>query len=214
MMYRFENLNFETYYEAFVSGAIDNAVKSLCLPAINPQTGKPYVTQWGIPCTSMSFLLGAERLGSCFPKGAKWTDMWQGMQAALAAVTKDKPKKRLGCFTPYTRDLSKKNHELLKELGYTIETAISLDQEKCSVISTIDPKFIFKGVVEMCKDAEVDCVMIGCSSLRACMPGFISSLEKEIGVPVVTSTQAFLWHMLREAGIPDQIEGYGVLLKL
>ena len=30
--------------------------------------------------------------------------------------------------------------------------------------------------------------------------------------PVVTSTQAFLWRLLRVAGVHDQISGYGALL--
>ena len=36
-------------------------------------------------------------------------------------------------------------------------------------------------------------------------------LEAVIGKPVVTSTQAFLWKLLRVAGIHDQISGYGTL---
>ena len=36
-------------------------------------------------------------------------------------------------------------------------------------------------------------------------------LEAVIGKPVVTSTQAFLWKLLRVAGIRDQISGYGTL---
>ena len=41
--------------------------------------------------------------------------------------------------------------------------------------------------------------------MRACQPGFIDELEAVIGKPVVTSTQAFLWKLLRVAGIRDQI---------
>ena len=59
--------------------------------------------------------------------------------------------------------------------------------------------------------AEADIVVIGCSSLRACQPGFLDALEKKLGKPVVTSTQSFLWYMLREAGRTEQIEGYGKL---
>ncbi len=41
----------------------------------------------------------------------------------------------------------------------------------------------------------------------------IARLENELGVPVITSTQALLWHALRLAGIDDPIEGYGRLLE-
>lgn len=36
--------------------------------------------------------------------------------------------------------------------------------------------------------------------------------QARLGKPVVTSTQAFLWHMARTAGVERQIGGYGALL--
>ena len=206
--YRYEDPSFETYYQAYVSGAIENAVKSLCLPE------KTNVTQWGIPCMSISSWLSPGRLKSCFPADTELTDMSQGVLAALSILTADRPSKRLAILTPYTRDLSLKNHDLLKDQGYSIEKAIYLDHEKSSTIKTIELPHVAKCVVKMCANTEVDVVMIESSALRCCMPGFITLIENKIGVPVVTSTQAFLWHMLREAGINDKLQGYGKLLKL
>jgi maleate isomerase len=37
-------------------------------------------------------------------------------------------------------------------------------------------------------------------------------LEQTIGKPVITSTQATLWHALRLAAVEDRIAGYGRLL--
>ena len=37
----------------------------------------------------------------------------------------------------------------------------------------------------------------------------IDRLEQTLGKPVITSTQATLWHALRLAGIEDHIRGYG-----
>jgi maleate isomerase len=41
----------------------------------------------------------------------------------------------------------------------------------------------------------------------------IARLEDRLGKPVITSTQATLWHALRLAGIDDRIAGYGALLE-
>ena len=60
-----------------------------------------------------------------------------------------------------------------------------------------------------CDDAQA--LVIGCSAMRACEPGFIDELELAHGKPVVTSTQAFMWSLLRTAGVMDQIDGYGKL---
>jgi maleate isomerase len=38
-------------------------------------------------------------------------------------------------------------------------------------------------------------------------------LEKVIGKPVITSTTATLWKLLRSAGVGDRVSGYGVLLE-
>ena len=39
----------------------------------------------------------------------------------------------------------------------------------------------------------------------------IDRLEQKLAAPVITSTQAILWHALRLAGIDDRIRGYGRL---
>jgi len=41
----------------------------------------------------------------------------------------------------------------------------------------------------------------------------VAALEQTIGKPVITSTQATLWHALRLAGIKDLLPGYGRLLQ-
>lgn len=43
--------------------------------------------------------------------------------------------------------------------------------------------------------------------------GAVETLERELGINVVSSAQAIVWHALRMAGIEDRVEGYGRLLK-
>jgi maleate cis-trans isomerase len=40
----------------------------------------------------------------------------------------------------------------------------------------------------------------------------LERLEQELGKPVISSTQAMLWHALRVAGVPDAVHGFGRLL--
>ena len=62
-------------------------------------------------------------------------------------------------------------------------------------------------------DAEaLDAVFVSCTSLRAY--GVAADLESELGVAVVSSNLAFGWHLLRLAGINDQLEGLGRLFSL
>ena len=52
-------------------------------------------------------------------------------------------------------------------------------------------------------------MFVSCTSLRVLdiAPG----LEAELGVPVVSSNMALLWHLLRLAGVDDDLSGFGRL---
>jgi maleate isomerase len=43
--------------------------------------------------------------------------------------------------------------------------------------------------------------------------GAIDTLERELGVSVMTALQAIVWHALRRTGVGDRIEGFGRLLR-
>jgi len=60
-------------------------------------------------------------------------------------------------------------------------------------------------------DARSDALIMTCLNTRS--HTVIDRLEKTLGKPVITSTQATLWHALRLAGIADRIMGFGKLLE-
>jgi len=202
-----------TYRDAFAAGAINHAVKSLAWPKKTlPQHGdKDYITVWGVSCTSMSFVLGEERVKSCFPDGAVTTDMWLSVLAALRRLDA----KRIAMLTPYIAELSHKNEQLLKDQGFSVVASMSLGLTRDVESSAVTPEYIEECVKKIAKEGNPDVVFIGCSALRACTPGFLSKLESQLdGVSVVTSTQAFLWNMLRTVNVDDKVEGYGKLFEL
>jgi maleate cis-trans isomerase len=41
----------------------------------------------------------------------------------------------------------------------------------------------------------------------------LEALERDLGKPVISSNQAFLWRALRLAGVRDAVSGYGRLLR-
>src|SRR6185436_9142403 len=60
-------------------------------------------------------------------------------------------------------------------------------------------------------DKRADGLVMTCLNTRS--HTVIDRLEQELGKPVVTSTQATLWHALRLAGIAGPVAGYGRLLE-
>jgi maleate isomerase len=59
-------------------------------------------------------------------------------------------------------------------------------------------------------DPQSDGLIAACLNFRSHL--VIDTLETRIGKPMVTSTQAVLWHLLRLAGIKAPIHGFGLLL--
>ena len=60
-------------------------------------------------------------------------------------------------------------------------------------------------------EPDSDGTIIACLNFRS--HPIIKELEARTGKPVVTSTQATLWHVLRLAGVSTPISGYGRLLR-
>ena len=58
---------------------------------------------------------------------------------------------------------------------------------------------------------DADGILISCGNLRSFEA--IEALEKDTGLPVVTSNQAGLWQALRMVGIHDQLPNLGRLLR-
>ena len=84
---------------------------------------------------------------------------------------------------------------------------------KDQLTSRVDKNTITQWVKDIASNENIDVVIIGCSAFRACSQGYIDYLESLISKPVITSTQCFLWNMLRLSGIKDNLGGYGTLFR-
>lgn len=170
----------------------------------------------GVACTSLSMALRPgfvrEVLQAAHPTAAV-TDMLTAVAAACRAVA---PGGRLAMLTPYEPSL---HLDMVSAVGDATGSEIS--QHTClglrmdAEISSACPSYLAAAVEHLAEAASprVDAALLCCSAMRVCGPGFISALEARVGVPVVTSQQAFLWHMLRSAGVKEPVEGYGTLMK-
>ncbi len=56
-----------------------------------------------------------------------------------------------------------------------------------------------------------DAVLISGTGLPTA--GVLDTLERELGKPVLSSNQAFLWRALRVAGVRTPVRGFGRLLR-
>lgn len=205
-----ELINAETYQAAYESGDIHAAFRAISLPT-------NMLTVQGVACTSLSFLLGEEKLRKAAIEDVPLTNMWSAVKEALGKVAARS--KRIAVITPYIEEVHLENVRLLEsQAGLRVVKSMYFGCKVDQETSALTKEFIGDCALQVVQGIEddVDAVFLGCGGMRVCVDGFLDSLEKRLAsgnIKVVTSTQAFCWHMLRSAGITDQIDGFGWLMK-
>eukprot|EP00656_Telonema_subtile_P020068 TRINITY_DN21241_c0_g1_i1.p1 TRINITY_DN21241_c0_g1~~TRINITY_DN21241_c0_g1_i1.p1 ORF type:complete len:230 (-),score=48.28 TRINITY_DN21241_c0_g1_i1:35-724(-) len=174
-----------------------------------------YCNVVGLACTSMSFTLGPEivdnELKAAHPN-SRTIDMARSQLKALQVMGCTD----VGLVTPYIDVVHNANAAMLESGdGIKVQSSVNLGLVKSEFTSMVDRRTITDAVQTAIELSEqpLQAVVIGCSAFRVCVPGLISELEKEVGVSIITSTQAFYWNALRTGGVHDQIDGYGRLFK-
>ena len=164
----------------------------------------------GLACTSLAFALGTEHvqreLRAAHP-GARVTDMATALLAALDHVGARRP----ALLTPYIDELHQRNLELLAASGRDVVAHRNLGLLTDEEITSVSRRSL-RALAKDVDDDRADVLILGCSAFRTCTPGFLDMLEEELGKPVLSSQQVFLWHLLRLAGVDDRIGGFGSLL--
>lgn len=165
----------------------------------------------GLACTSMAFSLGQERvqdrLREAHPS-ARSTDMATSLLAALEHFGA----RRVTLLTPYSGRLTELVHQLLETRGVTVKAARHLELLTDAEMTQVAPSSLREALLALDSE-ESDAAVLGCSALRTLDPGFLDQLEAELGKPVISSQQAFLWHLLRMVGVEDRPYGFGSLLR-
>jgi maleate isomerase len=156
----------------------------------------------GYGCTSASTVIGSGNVTAAIQSvrpEAKVTDPL----AALIAAGRSLDVKNLGFITPYIPDVSRKMREKLEEAGFTITAGGSFEEGDDRVVARISERAIHNAALRVAKSADTPCdaLVIACTNLR-CL-NVIPQLEAELGIPVLSSNTALVWHMLRLAGITD-----------
>lgn len=117
---------------------------------------------------------------------------------------------RLAVASPYTTEIDAAEHRFFTDAGFHIVGSAHLGIGDSFRLADPTPDEI----CELARAAwrnDADAMLITCLNLRS--HEVIEQLERELGKPVITSTQATLWQLLRSAGIETRIAGYGQLLE-
>lgn len=118
--------------------------------------------------------------------------------------------RRVTVVSPYPPDIDDMEIAFLSHFGIETVSHSSFGIRDGFDLAKPDPDAIYEKVRETVA-AGIDGVFLTCLNFRG--HPIIQRVEDELGLPVVTSTQAMLWRMLRLAGVDETFEGFGALLR-
>ena len=113
--------------------------------------------------------------------------------------------------TPYVDEINELERRFLEQNGIEVLKIKGLGIVRNTEVGMKDPSVAY----ELAKEVyvpETHGLFISCTNFRTLE--IIDKLERELGVPVISSNTATFWAMIRETGIRKRIEGYGRLLLL
>jgi maleate isomerase len=161
-------------------------------------------------CTSGTVATGVDtllaRLAEARP-GLKYTSPAIAGIAALQSLGA----RRIALLTPYRPGLHNLFLPFFNRAGFEITADATYDLDTDAKVGEITRESLFDGARMLARQSPMDALFISCTATP--VVGLIDELEHDLGVPVVSSSQALAWDALRLVGYSAPIEGFGTLMR-
>jgi maleate cis-trans isomerase len=119
--------------------------------------------------------------------------------------------KKLVVATPHENTLNERMKAFLEASGFKVLKIQGYGVRKNADITDMDEHAAYKIAKRLYEQAsEADGVFVPCPRWPTITD--VDLLESEIGKPVVTSCQAYIWHALKMAKVKQEVAGYGKLM--
>ena len=118
--------------------------------------------------------------------------------------------RKVSIVSPYTKEVDAAEHAYFEDAGLEVLGGACLGISDGFKLAEPSPDTLFE-LGKRGFDPRADALIMTCLNTRS--HTVIARLEDTLGKPVISSTQATLWHALRLAGIEDRIAGFGRLLE-
>lgn len=148
-------------------------------------------------CTSAALVIGEEKVAEKIKQVHPAAHVTDPFTAAVAAL-QHMGAKRIGLLSPYIPEVSSLIKERFENAGLEVVSTGSFCEADDNIVAKIDLKSIKAAIKKVGEDEACDAVFMACTSLRSI--DIIDELEKELGIPVTTSTHALAWHALHLCG--------------
>ena len=151
----------------------------------------------GYGCTSGATVIGPEAVEDCVQTVHPGVPVTNPISAIIAALDAFGAR-RIAMVTPYVAEVTAPMRALLAECGVEVVSEVSFLEPDDRKVARIDPASTCAAVIEAGKAAGVEAVFVSCTNLQTFE--IIEHAEHVLDLPMVSSNQALLWHMLRLAG--------------
>lgn len=163
----------------------------------------------GYLCTSASMLIGDEGVADRVRAALPGAGVTNPMQAALAAC-RALGAARIALVAPYVADVTLGIARRFEAGGVSVPRVGSFLVDSDARVARISADALRRGAAGLASGGEVDAVFLSCTALRTVHR--IAHLEHALGRPVISSTQAVAWDLLRRAGRGPAPGDWGRLL--
>ena len=162
-------------------------------------------------CTSGSFLYGKDYDLKLIKKmSSKVTVPCITTSTAVIKGLREMKINKVMLFAPYEQWLTQRGVEFLKTNNFEVIGSEHMNLTDSQDLVNVTTEQIVQWVKTKIKK-NCDGVFISCTCFRGM--GTAEQLEKDLGIPVVTSNQAMVWHLLQLSGYSSPVTGYGTLLQ-
>jgi maleate isomerase len=158
----------------------------------------------GYGCTSGTAQIGPDKIATLVNAGARTKTVSEPVSALIAAC-KHLGIKRLAFLSPYIAQVSDRLRDVLAVADVHTPVFGSFAEAQEAKVVRIDAGSIMDAARDLCADAKVDGLFLSCTNLRTL--DVIAPLEKELGIPVLSSNLVLAWHMSQLAGVQIKCVG-------
>lgn len=160
-------------------------------------------------CTCWTVAIGAQNMLSQLAETRPGIAYTTPAHAAAVALKRIKAKK-IALLSPYELPLHQLIRQFFRDSGFEVASD-GVIARPCGVeLHEVNRESLFTAATQLVRSSSPDALFICCTAMP--IVPHIDCLEKELGIPLLTSTQAMAWDALRLAGYGRPIDGYGQLL--
>jgi maleate isomerase len=129
---------------------------------------------------------------------------------AILNAMKQLGAKRVSLLTPYIDEVHAREIAFLEANGIIVEGGANLGINTNTEMASLQPEAILDWAQENGR-ASADACFLSCTAIKSA--AIIERLERVLDMPVITSNQSMVWHLIRSSNIAGSIKGFGRLFE-